>query len=366
MLLLDANRLVKMNIQNFDHIKQITSAIRKMYDVPDLYNYVPDMYHGIHLWQTHYKLYRVKSGLKYQRTRRTDLWRRLRLLRKKREYLIHWQILERWLRHKQPDEWERVGLIHRYNLYHTKQYPPPPVLPWYLKTIKVDLTTCNCMTPCTCDWELKREEYRVRLGVLGGKTHKTRKEMGDDIVIEDRCRFKTVLQVLSYHLPNKYKQTVDEFNLKMPRKSVSAKRIPSFQWNQRDGDISSLCYTNTLRMIDDDTQFSAELAAAGMKLVVVDFTASWCPPCQRMAPLFKQMPGKYPEAVFIKIDVDECEDIALAQGIWGVPTFIFYRYRAQIGRVIGDDIEGLHSKIRQHIVAGGGGGEELLWRHQRK
>ncbi|KAL5275938.1 SAMD15 family protein [Megaselia abdita] len=241
LLLLDANRLVKMNIQNFDHIKTITNAIRKMYDVPDMYNYVPDMYYGIHLWQTHYKLYRVKNGLKYQRTRRTDLWRRLRLLRKKREYLIHWQILERWLQHKLPDEWERVGLIHRYNLYHTKKYPPPPVLPWYLKPIKIDLTSCNCMTPCACDWDLNRKEFRVRLSVLGGKLYKTSKEMGDAIDIEDHCRFKTVLQVLSYHLPNKYRQTVDELSLKMPRKDMSAQTIPPFQWNQHRSSFYNKC-----------------------------------------------------------------------------------------------------------------------------
>lgn len=206
-----------------------------MYDVPDLYNYVPDMYHGIHLWQTHYKLYRVKNGLKYQRTRRTDLWRRLALLRRKREYLIHWQVLERWLRHKLPDEWERVGLIHRYNLYHTKKHPPPPVLPWYLKPMKVDLSRCDCKMPCTCDWDLNREDYRVRLSVLGGKSHKTRLELGDKIVVEDRIWFRNVLQVLSYHLPNKYRQRVDVLSVRSSPKDMSAKRIPSFQWNQRCG-----------------------------------------------------------------------------------------------------------------------------------
>lgn len=205
-MLLDANRLVKMNITNFDHIKKITSAIRKMYDVPDMYNYVPDMYYGTHLLQTHYKLYRVKNGLKYQRTRRTDLWRKLRLLRKKREYLIHWQILERWLRHELPEEWERVGSIHRYNLYHIrKKYPPPPVLPWYLKKIKIDLTTCNCMPPCTCDWDVHRDEYRVRLSVLGGKTHKTRKEIGNDVFPEVQ-RDNTNIQALVSGVFGKYQR----------------------------------------------------------------------------------------------------------------------------------------------------------------
>lgn len=82
-----------------------------------------------------------------------------------------------------------------------------------------------------------------------------------------------------------------------------------------------------LRVIEDDSQFNAELAAAGMKLVVVDFTASWCGPCQRIAPLYEQMPTKYPQAVFMKVDVQVCQDLAAAQGVSAMPTFIFYRNR---------------------------------------
>jgi len=114
-----------------------------------------------------------------------------------------------------------------------------------------------------------------------------------------------------------------------------------------------------LRVIEDDTQFSAELAAAGMKLVVVDFTASWCGPCQRIAPLYEQMPNKYPSAVFMKVDVQVCQDLAAAQGVSAMPTFIFYRNRTKIDRLQGADIEALNAKIQQHIgAAGDEGGEE--------
>lgn len=52
-----------------------------------------------------------------------------------------------------------------------------------------------------------------------------------------------------------------------------------------------------------------------------------CGPCQRIAPIFQQLSTKYVKAVFLKIDVDKCQETAAAQGVSAMPTFIFYRNR---------------------------------------
>lgn len=105
----------------------------------------------------------------------------------------------------------------------------------------------------------------------------------------------------------------------------------------------------SVRVINDEAHFQAELSAAGIRLVVVDFTATWCGPCQRIAPLFDQLPNKYPRAVFLKVDVEKCQETAAAQGVSAMPTFIFYRNKTKIDRLQGADIQALEAKIQQHI-----------------
>lgn len=77
--------------------------------------------------------------------------------------------------------------------------------------------------------------------------------------------------------------------------------------------------------------------------------------------LCRQLPAKYPRAVFLKVDVDKCQDTAAAQGVSAMPTFVFYRNKAKIDRLQGADMAGLEHKIRQHIGStedGDAGGEE--------
>ncbi|XP_055606650.1 thioredoxin-like protein 1 [Uranotaenia lowii] len=106
-----------------------------------------------------------------------------------------------------------------------------------------------------------------------------------------------------------------------------------------------------VKAINDEAHFQAELSAAGGKLVVVDFTATWCSPCRNIAPLFEQLPAKYPKAVFLKVDVDKCSETAFSQGVSAMPTFIFYRAKTKIDRMQGADINGLEAKIQKHYEA---------------
>ena len=83
----------------------------------------------------------------------------------------------------------------------------------------------------------------------------------------------------------------------------------------------------------------------GSQLVVVDFTATWCPPCQMIAPKFVELAEQTPDAVFVKVDVDENADTAGACGISCMPTFQFYKGGEKKAEIQGANIEALKAKV---------------------
>ncbi|KAG8035717.1 hypothetical protein G9C98_001145 [Cotesia typhae] len=113
-----------------------------------------------------------------------------------------------------------------------------------------------------------------------------------------------------------------------------------------------------VRALEHDRDFQTELASAGTKLMIVDFTATWCGPCQRIAPAFQQLSTKFPNAVFLKVDVDKCAETAASQNVSSMPTFIFYRNRTKIDRCEGANATVLEAKIVEHYGSGGAGGDD--------
>jgi len=100
--------------------------------------------------------------------------------------------------------------------------------------------------------------------------------------------------------------------------------------------------------IQDDEEFSSVLHSAGTKLVVVDFNATWCGPCQRMQPIFIQLAHKFPNALFLGVDTEKCHETAIAQGIQAMPTFNLYRNKVKIDQVKGAHPQNLEEAIRKH------------------
>ena len=62
----------------------------------------------------------------------------------------------------------------------------------------------------------------------------------------------------------------------------------------------------------------------GDKPAIVDFTATWCGPCQKLAPILEELAVEYKGKVNVyKVDVDKCKDLAQAFKISSIPAVLF-------------------------------------------
>ncbi|WP_302314743.1 co-chaperone YbbN, partial [uncultured Muribaculum sp.] len=79
-----------------------------------------------------------------------------------------------------------------------------------------------------------------------------------------------------------------------------------------------------------------EFGGAQPMPVVVDFSATWCPPCKQFKPIFHKLAKKYKGKVnFIYVDIDKAPQLAEQYGVTSVPTILFVDKEGVINRNIG-------------------------------
>ena len=69
--------------------------------------------------------------------------------------------------------------------------------------------------------------------------------------------------------------------------------------------------------------------------VVVDFWATWCGPCQMLAPVLAEVAEELPQVTFCKVDVDDERELALSAGIESIPTLLVIKNGRVEKRLVG-------------------------------
>lgn len=73
----------------------------------------------------------------------------------------------------------------------------------------------------------------------------------------------------------------------------------------------------------------------GEKPVVCDFFATWCGPCKMLAPVMEEVSGEFPQAEFVKVDIDENMELAARYGIMSIPLVAIFKNGEMAAKSLG-------------------------------
>jgi len=108
------------------------------------------------------------------------------------------------------------------------------------------------------------------------------------------------------------------------------------------------------KLVEDVDKFRSVLQ--NHEIVVVKFTASWCGPCKSIEPFFVSMYQKCYERMkekvfFVKVDVDDLDEIAQENKISMMPTFIVFQKGKNIASMSGSNEGDLESFLQKNVLS---------------
>ena len=92
--------------------------------------------------------------------------------------------------------------------------------------------------------------------------------------------------------------------------------------------------TSTTEPVHIESQEHLQGLLTEENVVLVDFHADWCGPCQMLEPVVADIAAET-DATVAKVDIDELQGLAQENGIRGVPTLLLYANGELAERMVG-------------------------------
>lgn len=116
--------------------------------------------------------------------------------------------------------------------------------------------------------------------------------------------------------------------------------------------VKVLDYKNFIKNVWDLEQNPDEFVFKGERPCVIDFFATWCGPCKRVAPIIEKLAEEYNGKVdFYKVDTDLNQKLAMILQIRNIPTVFFMKDGAQPQKTVGAQDEAYYRSIIEKMLS---------------
>ncbi len=85
----------------------------------------------------------------------------------------------------------------------------------------------------------------------------------------------------------------------------------------------------------EEEKMAEEIVKNSQKLMIVNFFADWCMPCQILSPVLNELDKRYQGVEIYKVNVDESPNAIYTYNVSSIPTMVLFKSGEEVERIVG-------------------------------